>query len=430
MIIDRCLSFHRLDSMNKSTSDERIGMDIEKGLIIPPLNMRNDTHHGLTSSPYQYGSTNSTMEKVGKTLRFQIVVWYVGPLDVLQGQVKVKFRVTLFWNDDKEDEKYFEPTDSVEGIEEKYVETKELFMRGRHSASERITHEPEHSIIDVPAISILNAVSFDVLGDPNGDISCLSQRTKLMRWTCLYSAVLFQSDLRVDNFPHDSHDLVIKIGILSGRSSGGRWDSSVWKLALATEKDTKGTTRVPEGLMVDHVKIPGFSHDNSKCLQFSFVPLDYGCERNCRMNDEKCLLVKIKVNRESSYYDWNIIPLLITLDIVAICVLCQNANDFFQRGLMLLNTAFLEIGMRMSLDDRLPRVGYQIKLQSILSHYFFKLLALTIESAFLYYLIKYRDWTVHDTNIIDASVAIFSLIHASILMHIYYRDRKPRSAKG
>ena len=33
-------------------------------------------------------------------IRFQVVLWYVGAVDVVLGHVPMRFRVTLFWNDD------------------------------------------------------------------------------------------------------------------------------------------------------------------------------------------------------------------------------------------------------------------------------------------------------------------------------------------
>jgi hypothetical protein len=33
-----------------------------------------------------------------KTLRFQVVVWYIGKIDMIQGRNPVIFRATLFWN--------------------------------------------------------------------------------------------------------------------------------------------------------------------------------------------------------------------------------------------------------------------------------------------------------------------------------------------
>ena len=69
------------------------------------------------------------------------------------------------------------------------------------------------------------------------------------------------------------------------------------------------------------------------------------------------------------YYDKNIMPLLSMLNLVSISILTQGGDHYFQRALMCLNIAFVEVGMRMSLDSRLPSVGYQIKLQRILNRF-------------------------------------------------------------
>ena len=116
-------------------------------------------------------------------------------------------------------------------------------------------------------------------------------------------------------------------------------------------------------------------------------------------------------------------PILGTLDIVATCILCQSADQFFQRGLMLLNIAFLEIGMRMTLDNHLPRVGYQIKLQSTLNQCFFRLLALVLESSFVYFLVMFKGFPEDIADKIDAITAMISLAYASVVWRIYYKDK-------
>jgi hypothetical protein len=34
----------------------------------------------------------------GSNIRFQVVIWYIGPVDAVLGLVEMKFRVTIFWN--------------------------------------------------------------------------------------------------------------------------------------------------------------------------------------------------------------------------------------------------------------------------------------------------------------------------------------------
>ena len=57
----------------------------------------------ITYSERQYGSSGnlgfSVRPEHVNTIRFQVVVWNIGKLDVVTGSVPMTFRVTLFWND-------------------------------------------------------------------------------------------------------------------------------------------------------------------------------------------------------------------------------------------------------------------------------------------------------------------------------------------
>ena len=119
------------------------------------------------------------------------------------------------------------------------------------------------------------------------------------------------------------------------------------------------------------------------------------------------------------YYDKNIMPLLSFLNLVSICVLTLDATNFFQRGLMCLNIAFVEIGLRMQLDNRLPSVGYQIKLQRILNRYFYSILSIVLESSILHFLIEHGKFTIQDTRTIDLVWALFLLLNQAFLTLVY-----------
>jgi len=402
MIIDRCLSLHNLAAMRDEGREQEVTIGLSTS----------------TGSLQRYGSTSSVnhLDDLIRTIRFQVVVWYVGALDVMQGRVAAKFRVTLFWNDDGGGNEVRKRMTRSESSEWK--------MQGRAKALEqKVSNDVSERTVDIPPLSILNAVSFDIIGKP--EVKLLREKTKLMRWTCLYKAVLFQDEvnMRVEKFPHDEHDLCIKLGILAHRGRGRRWDQNKWKLALATHEDSQGSTRVPHGLLVDHVKIPEFSHDTKSPLSFEFVPLGFGASQ--QSNSDECLEVKFHVYRESNYYDRNIMPILATLDIVATSFLLIDATSFFQRALMLLNICFVEIGIRMQLDSHLPNVGYQIKMQRILNHSFFRLLGLELESSLVYYLVHLHGWSVVHADIIDTIAGIISLVYAFVMLHIYYKDRRP-----
>jgi hypothetical protein len=192
--------------------------------------------------------------------------------------------------------------------------------------------------------------------------------------------------MHVGDFPHDEHDLVLRLGILKHRQRRKRWDKRIWKLDLATREDTEDTIECPHGVIVDHVKVPGFKH-GSRGLEFEFLPLQFGSENDPTARDE-CLQVKLRVRRESSYFDRNIIPLLACLNTVAVCTLALKAREFGNRGEMILATSFVEIGIRMTVDSRLPVVGYQIKMQFVLNNFFFGLLFLVLEGSTAYLLVS------------------------------------------
>jgi hypothetical protein len=291
------------------------------------------------------------------------------------------------------------------------------------------------TVVDVPAVSILNVATFDTIGDP--EVSVLREdenESKLMRWSCMYRATVCQEHWQVENFPHDTHEISLRLAILAHRTPGAVWDRNVWKLALATPEDSQGSVRVPHGLVVDQVAIPEFQYNKQQGLTFEFKPLDHGfgsgggsgsafnavggvSTSSCDM----CLDVKLRVLRNSSYYDRNIMPLLGMLNFVAVSITALDDKDFFQRALLTLNIAFVEIGMRMTADSKLPTASYQIKMQRILNEYFFGLLFLVLESLLVYEMQRYG---FRHTGIIDwcAALAVFS--HNTLTLYGYYSDAR------
>lgn len=409
---DKCLSSHNLAEMGSSSSiDSLEKSNSERRMLLVPRYLQNGS-----SKTLPYGTnTWGVPEKLVKTLRFQVLVWHVGALDVIQGQVVMKFRVSLFWNDDT-------PNTENEGmyLSRNKQNKSQWRMQGRHKAyNKEFSVSEDREEIDVPAVSILNAVSFEMIGEP--EIVLLREKHKLMRWTCMYRATLIQEDIRVDNYPHDKHAIILKLGILQNRGKGARWDRNVWKMALATEYDSQGSTREPHGLLVDHVKIPEFKIDKKTGLNFQLKYLDFFKGISAGNQDDRYLEVKLNVTRESTYYDNNIIPVLCALDIVAsFLVATLDATQCFQRGLLLLNTAFLELTTRMRVDGFLPNVGYQIKLQRVLNFCFFKLIALTIESCFVYYLVHEKGMSIHHADTIDFLAVFVSLVFGCRLLWEYY----------
>mmetsp|Transcript_11374 Transcript_11374/g.24635 ORF Transcript_11374/g.24635 Transcript_11374/m.24635 type:complete len:480 (+) Transcript_11374:105-1544(+) len=366
------------------------------------------------------------------TIRCQVILWSIGSPDVKNDRVSMKFRVTLFWNDpppeiddDDDDDVAMneEDDDGVAKSKRNNWKTKKRsqsiwIMSGRSTAYQKKISEGTSPVemIDVPPISIVNADSFDIIGSP--EVQLLREDSRLMRWSCMYRAQLHQNEISVKDFPHDEHNLVLKLGILSQRQPGGRWDRRKWKLALANESDTQGTIRVPYGLLVDNVKIPEFHYDENG-LEFELIPLKHGSSLQSLRDQDYYLSVKLRVKRDSGYYDKNIMPLLSILNLVSISILTLNADDYFQRGLMSLNIAFLEVGLRMTLDSHLPSVGYQIKMQRILNFFFYSILWIVLESSILKFLVENEICSLSFTRKIDLVMAIFLLCN-QLYLHLVY----------
>jgi hypothetical protein len=243
----------------------------------------------------------------------------------------------------------------------------------------------------------------------------------------MYRAVLVQDHWDVHQFPHDEHKITLRLAILSQRQRGATWDRHVWTLALATPEDSQGSVRMPQGLVVDQVHIPGFHYNRREGLQFAFVPLEYGPGGGHIETSETCLEVTLPVWRNSSYYDRNIMPLLGMLHLVAITITALEAENFFERALLTLNIAFVEIGMRMTADSKLPTASYQIKMQRILNEYFFGLLFLVVESMLVYEL---HNAGYRFTNTIDWMAALMILSHNIYTLVTYYWDAKRISGRA
>jgi hypothetical protein len=199
----------------------------------------------------------------------------------------------------------------------------------------------------------------------------------------------------------------------------------VWKLALATNNDSQGATQVPHGLVVSQVIVPGFQL-NKENLSFDIVRMQHGFQES---GGDQCLEIKFSVLRDSGYYDMNIMPLLGLLNLVAVSIMCLEPDSFFQRGLLTLNIAFVEIGIRMTTDSHLPSVAYQIKMQRILNEYFCGLLLIVLESILVYELFVDYGWSQKATNAIDWTAAVLFLLHNSVTILTYYSDARQARRK-
>ena len=339
------------------------------------------------------------------------------------GRVPVTFRVTIFWNDqndsssdnnsnsDNNDTDEDADSSNSSGASQRHAS---WHMNGPSRAVQREAKEIPLKTIEVPPVSILNAITFDVIGSP--DVVMLREDTRLMRWTCMYRATLIQNHWRVENFPHDQHDIRLNLAILADRGPEGLWDRREWKLGLATSEDSQGSTYIPYGMVVEHVRVPDFIFDRQDGLTFDFVELDSRSTAGAFAGQDTCLEVRLTVLRHSSYYDRNIMPILALLNLAAVCMLALSPHVLFQRGLLLLNISFVEVNLRMTTDKHLPSVSYQIKMQRIMNEYFCVLLLLVIESTIVF-LMKHQGL---ETLWMDGLAAMAALSHNIYTVWCYY----------
>ena len=357
----------------------------------------------------------------------------------------MRFRLTLFWNDvlavgpvtSRTTTFPSENSSSVSlhSSRQQPSAESEWIMKSRQRACRyHVGDDQILETIDVPPVSILNAVSFDSV--EGAEISMLDPDTRLMRWTCMYRVDLFQADhMTVEQFPHDWHKLKIKIGILAHRGPGGRWDRRQYPLALATESDSRGSTRVPYGLVVEHVTIPDFDYSANE-LSFCFLPLEYGVGRSSSSsttaappdNRDRYLQVQLPVYRVSGHYDRSIMPLLVVLNIVAITCIPRNFDSATASTETLLSIAFVQVGIRLTIDSRLPSVGYPIKMQKVLNHAFWMICALALESNVVYFLVIKRGWKISTTDRIDLVAAVVALFYTTWIANLYYSFERRTTA--
>ena len=379
---------------------------------IKPCYSITTSNDSVASCNTSYTSYDSSLDMGGGgfgTIRFQVVIWYVGRPDEVLSKVEMKFRVTIFWN--STDEK-----DSRIGYGMNNPFHKKVWkMHGRQRAykSEIAEIGENEKIVYVPPVTIMNSSDYEVEGEP--EVCLLNKEENLMKWSCVYKASLLQDNMQVSEFPHDSHDLILKLGILKHRQAGKRWDKNRWRLGLATFEDTQETICIPHGTIVDHVKVPGFSYLSD--LMFDLVPLSLGIDGKGKKGRDHCLEVKLRVKRESSYFDRNIIPLLAALNIVAVSTLALHPDRFGARGQCILATSFVEIGIRMTVDSHLPVVGYQIKIQWVLNNFFFGLLFLVISSSIAY--VAQSHGYEEPAKNIDRVAAGLELFHLVVSLTVY-----------
>jgi hypothetical protein len=375
------------------------------------------------------------------TIRVQVVIWNIGKLDVVTGAVPMTFRVSLFWNDSSMAQNSSEETlDDNNTLSSAASVHRVWTMHGRNKAYQQelardtdSNNDAGNASAPVPPLAILNVSTFETIGSVEVDM--LRESTRLMRWTCMYRATVIQEDLRVDAFPHDDHDIHLKLAILSQRSKGCQWDRRKWKLALATNDDTQQSTRIPHGMIVGQARMPGFAYNKARGLEFQFCALDHGFYSgetlNGSNNKDNDVYIKVSLNvlRESGYYDKNIVPLLALLNVVAVSVLTLKDTEFFQRGLLTLNMAFVEMSIRMTTDAHLPGVDYEIRLQRILNEFFVVLMVLVLEAMSVYVLRTYYDVPESVTAAVDFITGILAMTHNAYTVIKYYESKRKANAR-
>lgn len=155
----------------------------------------------------EYGSTvfhnNKDIDDLSaRPVRFQVVVWYVGPIDVVLGTFTMKFRLTVFWSAPT-DEEHAQMATAGYGTYD--ATNKRVWkMEGRQRAYQKELDEimPGSNLVYVPPISILNAVDFSLVGEP--EVCLVDEAKKCMKWTCMYKASLIQEHMRVTRYVRDS----------------------------------------------------------------------------------------------------------------------------------------------------------------------------------------------------------------------------------
>ena len=126
--------------------------------------------------------------------------------------------------------------------------------------------------------------------------------------------------MRVDNFPHNEHEITIKLGAVADMHHNRRWCCRAWKLALVTEVDSQGSTRIPHRLLIDNASIPGFIRSSEE-LMLKFSSSQFGPTNHD--DHDTTLQVKTEAFRESGHCDEKIMSLMAVLNLFFIAYLTR-----------------------------------------------------------------------------------------------------------
>ena len=85
---------------------------------------------------------------------------------------------------------------------------------------------------------------------------------------------------------------------------------------------------------------------------------------------------------------------------------------------------FLQVGIRLTLDNRLPSVGYQIKMQYVMNCCFWLLCGLVLESNVVFFLVRKRGWDEDITDRFDLAAACVALVYNAYIIMTYFRGKR------
>ena len=80
-------------------------------------------------------------------------------------------------------------------------------MQERRTDTQKEWHDSGLEVIDIPPISELSAMQFEIIGSPK--VNQVSHHTRIMTRACLCNATLYQENMKVDNFSRDEHEMNI-----------------------------------------------------------------------------------------------------------------------------------------------------------------------------------------------------------------------------
>jgi hypothetical protein len=89
----------------------------------------------------------------------------------------------------------------------------------------------------------------------------------------------------------------------------------------------------------------------------------------------------------------------------------------------MLSIAFVQLGIRLTLDSRLPSVGYTIKMQKVMNCCFWLLSGLVLESNAVFFLVNKMGWEISATDRIDLVTAFVALVYNGHIVKTYYSGR-------